>query len=222
VTKAVAKLLDKAGVRFAILGAEECCTGDSAKRIGNDYLAQMLAQQNVETMNGYGVKKIVTACPHCLNSIKNEFPQYGGNYEVVHHTELLRDLVAQGKLQPKATGDGKVTYHDSCYLARYNGIMDAPREILGASCAQKVAELGRNRRNTFCCGAGGGRMWMEETIGKNIYVERTQEALATGASTVATACPFCMTMLSDGVKDEQREDVKVRDVAEILAASLDL
>lgn len=221
VTRAFAKLLGAAGVKFGVLGAEECCTGDSAKRIGNELLAQAMAQQNVDTMKGYGVKKIVTACPHCFNSIKNEFPQYGGDFEVVHHTQLLAGLIRDGKLALSAAPAQPVAYHDSCYLARYNGVTDAPREALAGVGAPPL-ELPRNREHSFCCGAGGGRMWMEEHIGKRVNVERAEEAVATGAATVATACPFCMTMLSDGVKQTSRPEVPVRDIAEVLADRLGL
>lgn len=223
VTRAFAKLLQAAGVRFGILGAEECCTGDSAKRIGNELLAQTMAQQNVETMQGYGVKKIVTACPHCFNSIKNEFPQYGGDFEVIHHTQLLTELLREGRLslQTAAAVATPVAYHDSCYLARYNGVMDAPREVIAAAGARPV-ELERNRDQGFCCGAGGGRMWMEEHIGTAINRDRADEAVRAGTDTIATACPFCMTMLSDGVKQSARPDVEVKDIAEILAKHLGL
>jgi Fe-S oxidoreductase len=217
VATALTKLLQHAGVSFGILGNEECCTGDAAKRIGNDYLAQELAQANVDTMNGYGVRKVITACPHCFNAIKNEFPQYGGEFEVMHHTELIADLIRLGKLKPDTSKAGNTTYHDSCYLARYNGIESAPREALAAAGAP-VTEMPRHGSEGFCCGAGGGRMWMEERIGKNVNQERAQEALATGADTIATACPFCLTMMTDGVAKEGRADsVQVRDVAEILA-----
>ena len=225
VTRSLVKLLQRAGVSFGILGTEECCTGDSAKRIGNDYLAQTLAQQNVDTFNAYGVKRVVTACPHCLNSIKNELPQFGGHYEVVHHTELLGDLIRQGRLtaaEDPGEDRAKVTYHDSCYLSRYNEIADAPRDVIRAGSGEDPVELRRNRSGSFCCGAGGGRMWMEERVGSRINVERAQEAIQSGCSTVATACPFCMTMMADGVRGEGREDVAVRDVAEILADSLGL
>lgn len=217
VTVAFSKLLQQAGVKFGILGEEECCTGDSAKRIGNEMLAQELAMQNVETMKGYGVKKIVTACPHCFNSIKSEFPQVGGDFEVIHHTQLLQELIAAGKLKPTEESGDATTYHDSCYLARYNDVTEAPRALLG-----NLTEMERNRENGFCCGAGGGRMWMEETIGTNVNAERAKEAIATGAKTVATACPFCMTMLTDGVKKDGHEDVAVKDVAEVLAERLGL
>jgi Fe-S oxidoreductase len=225
VTRSLVRLLQRAGVSFGILGVEECCTGDSAKRIGNEYLAQMMAQQNVSTFNSYGVKKVVTACPHCLNNIKNELPQFGGHYEVIHHTQLLEDLVRQGRLaraENLPTNESTVTYHDSCYLTRYNDIDDAPRSVIRAGVGREPVELGRNRKNGFCCGAGGGRMWMEERLGSRINTERAREVVQSGCSTVATACPFCMTMMTDGVRGEGREDVVVRDVAEILAESLGL
>jgi Fe-S oxidoreductase len=221
VTRAFAKLLQHAGVKFGILGAEECCTGDSAKRIGNELLAQTMAQTNVDTMTGYGVKKIVTACPHCFNSIKNEFPQYGGDFEVIHHTKLLAELIHAGKLAPgTAKPKEVVTYHDSCYLGRYNDVLEEPREL--AATGGEVVEMPRHGKQSFCCGAGGGRMWMEERIGEQVNVNRAEEALATGATTVATACPFCMTMMTDGVKRKERADVQVKDVAEVLAESLGL
>lgn len=216
VTRAVAQLLGQAGVSFGILGTEECCTGDSAKRVGNEYLAQMLAQQNVDTMNGYGVKKVITACPHCFNAIKNEFPQYGGQFEVLHHTEVLARLLDEGRLTPKKRL-GNIVYHDSCYLGRYNDIFEAPRAILAR--AGEVTELPRKREKSFCCGAGGGRMWMEERIGERINVNRSREILQAGAENAATACPFCMTMVSDGLKTEEHPDVPVKDVAEWLLES---
>lgn len=217
VTQALTKLLQHAGVSFGILGNEECCTGDAAKRIGNDYLAQALAQQNVDTMNAYGVKKVLTACPHCFNAIKSEFPQYGGNFEVMHHTQLIADLLKLGKIKLDNKKPEPVTYHDSCYLARYNDVTASPRDAL-ASTGATLTEMPRHEEHGFCCGAGGGRMWMEEHIGKGVNVERAEEAIATGATTVATACPFCMTMLTDGVNQQAPErEVRVRDVAEILA-----
>lgn len=221
VTRAFAKILQAAGVRFGILGAEECCTGDSAKRIGNELLAQAMAQQNVETMQGYGVKKIVTACPHCFNSIKNEFPQYGGEFETIHHTQLLAELIRDGRISLTGGNSGHVAYHDSCYLARYNGVAEEPREAIGAAAGAPL-ELPRNREQSFCCGAGGGRMWMEEHIGKRVNVERAEEAVRTGAETIATACPFCMTMLSDGVKETPKPETKVRDIAELIAEKMGL
>jgi len=225
VSRAFAKILNAAGVKYAILGSEEVCTGDSPKRIGNDYLAQMLAQQNVDTFNNYGVTKIVSACPHCFNSIKNEFPEYGGEYEVINHTDLIQELIEQGRIKPNPSklANGSVTYHDSCYLGRYNDVLDSPRNALAAAAgALNLVEMDRNRYKSFCCGAGGGRMWMEEKIGTSVNGNRAAEAVETGAKTVATACPFCMTMLTDGVKGQGKEqDVAVRDVAEIVAASLD-
>ncbi len=225
VSRSLVKIMQQAGVSFSILGAEETCTGDSAKRIGNEYLAQAMAQQNVETFNNYKVKKVITSCPHCFNSIKNELPQFGGEYEVIHHADLIDDLIKNGKLDVKPdanSGNGKITYHDSCYLGRYNDIIESPRDILAkAEGAENVVEMPRHGEKSFCCGAGGGRMWMEDTIGTGVNVERSREAIATGADTVATACPFCMTMMSDGVKAEGRdEDVKVKDIAEIIAERL--
>jgi Fe-S oxidoreductase len=221
VTRALTTLLQHAGVTFGILGSEEHCTGDSAKRIGNELLAQTLGQQNVETINGYGIKKVVTACPHCFNSIKNEFPQYGGDYEVIHHSELLSDLMASGKLTPKNGGEATV-YHDSCYLGRYNDVFDGPRSVAAGATGSDVVEMDRNREQSFCCGAGGGRMWMEERIGEKVNVNRSREAISTGAKTVATACPFCMTMMRDGLKAEGEEGMDVKDIAELLLESLGL
>ncbi len=224
VSRSLVKIMQQAGVSFSILGAEETCTGDSAKRIGNEYLAQAMAQQNVETFNNYKVKKVITSCPHCFNSIKNELPQFGGEYEVIHHADLIDDLIKNGKLEVDAkidTGNGKVTYHDSCYLGRYNDVIQSPRDVLAkAEGAENLVEMPRHGEKSFCCGAGGGRMWMEDTIGTGVNIERSREALATGADTVATACPFCMTMISDGVKAEGREEVKVKDIAEIIAERL--
>ncbi|MEV6842080.1 (Fe-S)-binding protein [Actinoplanes sp. NPDC051411] len=215
-TRAVATLLHEAGVDFAILGEGETCTGDPARRIGNEFVFQMLAQQNVETLQEAKVKKIVASCPHCFNTLGNEYEQLGLKVEVVHHTQLLAHLVATGKLTPVQPIDGGVTYHDPCYLGRHNRVFDAPREVLG-----EITEMPRNRERSFCCGAGGARMWMEEKIGKRINIERTEEALSTGAKTVAVGCPFCFTMLGDGVtaKGEQ-ENVEVVDVATVLLRSL--
>ncbi len=224
VSESLAKILNQAGVSYAILGAEESCTGDSAKRIGNELLAQTLAQQNVETFKNYNVKKVLTSCPHCFNSIKNEFPDYGGNYEVVHHTDLIQQLINDGKIKPDAAkaGNGKTTYHDSCYLGRYNDIIESPRNVLAAAAgAENYVEMERHGNKSFCCGAGGGRMWMEEKIGTSVNGNRTAEALATGATTITTACPFCMTMLTDGVKAAGKtEEVTVRDLAEIVADAI--
>jgi Fe-S oxidoreductase len=218
-TRAVATLLHEAGVSFAVLGDGETCTGDPARRIGNEFLFQMMAQQNVETLNEAGVKKIVATCPHCFNTLANEYPQLGGVYEVMHHTQLLADLVKSGKLTPVKPIDGGLTYHDPCYLGRHNRVFTPPREVLGA--AASVTEMPRNSERSFCCGAGGARMWMEERIGTRINIERVEEALATGAQTVAVACPFCITMLGDGVTakksaGEAGEQVEVVDVATVL------
>jgi Fe-S oxidoreductase len=229
VARAFATCLDAAGVSFAILGQEESCTGDPARRMGNEYVFQMLATANVETLNRYsmGERTIVTACPHCFNTIGNEYGQLGGNYRVVHHSQYLAELLASGRLRTWSA-DGAtqpVTYHDSCYLTRYNGVVTSPRDVLGAVPGLELREMERNGRNTFCCGAGGGRMWMEETRGTRINAERTRQALETGAQTVATGCPFCMTMMRDGLADAGRgagtdEPITSADIAELLAGSL--
>lgn len=224
VSRAIVQILREAKVSFAILGEEETCTGDAARRLGNEYLFQMQAAANVETLNGYGVKKILVQCPHCLNTIGNEFPQFGGNYEVVHHTQLIARLVADGKLSPaKAEGLGQVTFHDPCYLGRWNDETRAPRAAL-AAVGVEVKEMPRNGRQGFCCGAGGGRMWLEEKLGTRINQERVREAdetLGAAGGVVATGCPFCLTMVKDGVNETGREArLKVMDVAEIVALGL--
>ncbi|MFH1330949.1 MAG: heterodisulfide reductase-related iron-sulfur binding cluster [Actinomycetota bacterium] len=217
VTLSTARLLHAAGVDFAILGPRELCTGDPARRAGNEYLFQQLALQNIATMNEAGVTRIITQCPHCFNTLANEYPQFGGRYQVVHHSQFLMDLIKQGKLKPNGKADGKVTFHDPCYLGRHNDEYDAPRRLLRAA-GSKVTEMERTRQRSFCCGAGGAQMWMEEHTGKKINVERTEEALATGAPIIATGCPFCFVMLDDGVKDLGRdEEVAVKDLAMILA-----
>jgi Fe-S oxidoreductase len=210
------KLLQKAGVDFAILGARESCTGDPARRMGNEYVFQSYAEQNVATLNDAGVTKIVASCPHCLNSLGNEYPDFGGRYEVMHHTELLAELVRDGRLQPKS-GDTEITYHDSCYLARHNDVREDPRELVAA--VGKPVEMARNRERTFCCGAGGAHMWMEERGGA-INEERVREAAETGAETLAVACPFCTVMLDDGVRASGKQ-LRVVDVSTLLVESLD-
>ncbi|MBX2944458.1 MAG: (Fe-S)-binding protein [Cyclobacteriaceae bacterium] len=221
VTKAFVKILNAVDVKFAVLGTEETCTGDPARRAGNEFLFQMQAMNNIQVLNGYGVKKIVTACPHCFNTIKNEYPELGGNYEVIHHATFLQELIASGKIK-MAEGQSfkgkKITYHDSCYLGRANNIYEAPREVLEALDADLV-EMKRCRTTGLCCGAGGAQMFKDAESGKKeINTERTEEALATGATTIAVACPFCLTMMTDGVKTKEREaDVKVKDLAELIA-----
>ena len=221
-SRAVAKLLKRAGIDFAILGPSELCTGDSARRSGNEYLFQMLAMQNIETLNAMGVKKIITQCPHCFNTLKNEYPQLEGHYEVVHHSQLLTELMDSGKLAlAGASFEERVTYHDSCYLGRHNDVYMAPRKVIGSLAGIDIVEMPRNGTKGMCCGAGGARMWMEEHVGKNVNVERAQEAIATGATRVAVACPFCYVMLEDGVKGEGNEDVQVQDIAEILVEAIE-
>jgi Fe-S oxidoreductase/nitrate reductase gamma subunit len=216
VTQAMAKLLERANIDVAILGPSEMCTGDSARRSGNEYLFQMLALPNIEMLNGMGVRKIITQCPHCFNTLKNEYPQLGGNYEVVHHSELLEHLIDSGKLDIRnASLEDRITYHDSCYLGRHNDVYSAPRKIVGSIKGVQIVEMPRNGTQGMCCGAGGARMWMEETIGTKVNDERAQEAISTGATRVATACPFCYIMLDDGVKGAGKEEdqVKVADIA---------
>jgi Fe-S oxidoreductase/nitrate reductase gamma subunit len=225
VSRAIVRILRQAGVSFAILGEEETCNGEAARRLGNEYLFQLQAQANVDTLNRYGVKKILVQCPHCLNTLRNELPQLGGSYEVVHHAELVARLVRDGRIAPAAAaGIGAVTFHDACYLARWNGVTEAPREALRSVPGVSLAEMPRNRQQGFCCGAGGGRFWLEEKIGTRVNRNRADEAAATlGAAggVVATACPFCLTMLKDGIADAgQEERLRVMDVAEIVAAGL--
>ncbi len=221
VSRAFAKIMQKAGVDFRILGTEEKCNGDTARRLGNEYLAQTLMQENIATLNSYNVKKIVTACPHCFHSLKNEYPQFGGNFEVKHHSEFISELVSSGKLHLKESNANKeITYHDSCYLGRYNEVYDAPRNVIN-SASLDIKEMNRNKSRGFCCGAGGGRMFLEDEEGGRINIERTKEALETGADTIASACPFCMTMLNDGVKHFEKQDtVQVKDIAEIILENI--
>jgi Fe-S oxidoreductase len=224
ITRAFATILNKVGINYAILGNEEMCNGDPARRAGNEFLFQMMAYQNIQTLNNYGVKKIVTACPHCFNILKNEYPVLGGTYEVIHHTTFLQQLIDEGKIRLKDGGvfkGKKITYHDSCYLGRANGIYEAPRKVLEALDTELV-EMKRCGKNGFCCGAGGAQMFKEEEKGTSrVNWERAGEAIQTGANIIAAACPFCNTMLTDGVKAAEKEsEVKVLDVAELIAMSL--
>lgn len=225
VTKAFVQILQACDIEFAILGKEEGCTGDPARRAGNEFAFQVAAFQNIATLNMYDVKKIVTACPHCFNTLKNEYPALGGSYEVLHHTQMLQTLINEGRIKLKGGGEfqgKKITYHDSCYIGRVNGIYEAPREVLQALDGDLV-ELKRCRTNGLCCGAGGAQMFKEEEKGSTrINFERTNEALDTGANIIAAACPFCNTMLTDGVKNkEKEEEVAVMDIAELVALSID-
>lgn len=224
ITKSFVNILQKAEVNFGILGTEEGCSGDSARRGGNEYLYQTLAQQNVDTMNGYNVKKIVTACPHCYNTIKNEYPQFGGNFEVYHHSEYINMLAKEKKIDVKIADDansGKFTYHDSCYLGRYNDNYENPRDLVKKVSGGKLVEAVDNKTKGLCCGAGGAQMWMEEQNNNRVNIKRTQQLVDTGATTIATACPFCITMITDGVKAEEKTDmVKVKDIAELVAENL--
>jgi Fe-S oxidoreductase len=214
--ESTAKLLGSAGVDFAILGPRESCTGDPARRMGNEYVFQSFAEQNVATLDGAGVTKIVTGCPHCFNTLANEYPDFGGRYDVVHHTELLAQLVREGRLAP-AAGESEITYHDSCYLARHNDVSGEPRELVAA--VGRPVEMGRVGRRTFCCGAGGAHMWMEERGGA-INEERIREAVQTGAETLAVACPFCTVMLDDGARNTS-SDLRVVDVATLLVEAIE-
>ncbi|MEL7004554.1 MAG: (Fe-S)-binding protein [Bacteroidota bacterium] len=221
VTKAFVKILNKVGISFAVLGPEETCTGDPARRAGNEFLFQMQAVSNIQVLNGYNIKKIVTACPHCFNTIKNEYPALGGNYEVIHHSTYLQQLITDGKVGLKGGGEfkgKKITYHDSCYLGRANNIYEAPRQVLEALDAELV-EMKRCKTKGFCCGAGGAQMFKDAEKGnKEVNIDRTEEALSTGANTIAVGCPFCLTMMSDGVKNKEKEsEVKVQDLAELIA-----
>jgi Fe-S oxidoreductase/nitrate reductase gamma subunit len=224
VTVAMSKLMQRAGIDFAILGPSENCTGDPARRSGNEYIFQMLAMQNIESLDGMGVKKIVTQCPHCFNTLQNEYPQLGGNYEVVHHSQFLEWLIAEGRLDMSdARLDERVVYHDSCYLGRHNDVYQSPRKVIGSLGGIEIVEAGRNGTKGMCCGAGGARMWMEETTGKKVNDERSQELIGTGASRIAVACPFCYIMIDDGAKAAGKEDdeVKVADISMHLLEALE-
>jgi len=224
ITKAFVSILEKLKIKYAILGKEEMCTGDPARRAGNEFMFQMMAYQNIQILNGYEIKKIVTACPHCFNTLKNEYPILGGHYEVIHHTSFLQQLINEGKIVLKEGGHfkgKKITYHDSCYLGRANDIYEAPRQVLEALDVALV-EMKRCKSNGLCCGAGGAQMFKEEEKGNvRINIERSDEAIATGANIIASACPFCNTMMTDGVKNKEKEnEIEVLDIAEIVAASM--
>ncbi len=219
VTRAIAGLLNRAGVDFAILGPRELCTGDPARRLGHEFLFQTLAERNVATLDAAGVRTIVTGCPHCFNTLANEYPDYGGRYRVLHHSQFLAELVAAGRLRPTRPVDGLLTYHDPCYLGRHNGVYEEPRELLDRLPGARRVEMPRHRERTLCCGAGGSRMWMEERVGKRVNRERMDEAAATGAQTVGVACPYCLVMLDDGARD-RGDEVEVLDLAQILARAL--
>ncbi len=225
ITKAFVKLLDKAGVSFAVLGTEESCSGDPAKRAGNEFLFQMQAVTNIEVMNGYGVKKVVTACPHCFNTLKNEYPGLGGNYEVVHHTQFLKQLLEEGRLTLQGgTYKGKrITFHDPCYLGRANNVYEAPRDLIRKLDAELV-EMKNCKQRGLCCGAGGAQMFKEAEKGdKEVNIERTEQALETQPEIIAAACPFCNTMMTDGVKNKEKEaSIAVMDIAELMASAEDL
>ncbi len=220
ISRAVVEVLRQAGVTFAILGPRELCTGDPARRIGNEYLFQVLAEQNIETLNGSGVTKIVANCPHCFNTLANEYPEYGGRYEVIHHSQLFARLVAEGRLRPVRPVPALLSYHDPCYLGRHNGVYSEPRQVLDAVPGLRTVELPRHAERGFCCGAGGSRMWLEERIGKRINEERMDEAASTGADTVGVACPYCLVMLEDGARARGDQTTSVLDVAQVLARSL--
>ncbi|MCD2422070.1 (Fe-S)-binding protein [Niabella pedocola] len=225
ITRAFAAMLDKTGIKYAILGKEEMCTGDPVRRAGNEFMFQMMAYQNIQILNGYEIKKIVTACPHCFNTLKNEYPALGGHYEVIHHTTFLQQLIEEGRIKLKEGGSfkgKKITYHDSCYLGRANDIYEAPRKVLELLDAELV-EMKRCRSKGLCCGAGGAQMFKEEEKGTTrINLDRSKEAIETGASVIASACPFCNTMMTDGVKNAEKEDsVQVLDIAEIIAGELE-
>jgi len=226
ITKAIAEILNHCNVSFAILGQEETCTGDPAKRAGNEFLFQMMAMQNIQVLNGYEVKKIVTGCPHCFNTLKNEYPALGGHYEVIHHTQLINQLIADGKIAMKSGEEFKgkrITFHDPCYLGRANNVYEAPREVLQKLDAELV-EMKRCKAKGLCCGAGGAQMFKEaETGKKEVNVERTEDALETKPNVIAAGCPFCNTMLTDGVKHFEKEnEIKVKDIAELIAEAADL
>ena len=217
IARAFTRLLQKAGVDFAVLGQEESCSGDPARRIGNEYLFEKLARRNIKVLQSRKVKKIVTTCPHCFNTLKNEYPQFGAAFEVYHHSQFLAELIEQGRLKPSGGLEGKVTFHDPCYLGRYNDTYEEPREVLRALPGTELVEMQQHRERSFCCGAGGGLMWVEEESDKRVNNKRAEHALESGSDIVSVACPMCMTMLDDGIKSRKGErDVKVLDIAELL------
>jgi Fe-S oxidoreductase len=222
VTVAVAKILDAAGISWGTLGKDELCCGDSLRRLGNEFAFDRIAKENVKMFADRGIKKIITQCPHCYSTLKNDYRQYGAELEVVHHTELIANLIEQGRLKLNRNSDlGTTVIHDSCYLGRYNSIYEAPRRALAAATGRAPSEMEHHHERSLCCGAGGGRMWMEETIGKRIYVARTEEALNEESKTICTCCPYCMTMFEDGLKDKDMENnVQVLDLAEIVAEAI--
>ncbi|MEM1008935.1 MAG: (Fe-S)-binding protein, partial [Myxococcota bacterium] len=221
VSHALATILDAAEVNYAILGKDEICNGDTARRLGNEMLFEQLAKQNIETFKKHKVRKVFTHCPHCFNIIKNEYTQFGVQYETYHHSELIAELLKDKRVQPSKSFDALVTYHDSCYMGRYNEVYEAPRDVLTQVPGVQLKELERNKKQSFCCGAGGGRMWLEEHIGERINHNRVQEIIESGASTVASNCPFCLTMIRDGLNDLGAEGIEAKDIAEVLAQSLE-
>jgi Fe-S oxidoreductase len=222
VAQAAARIMQAAGINFGILGVEETCCGDPARRMGDEYLFQTLCQKNIEILRGYNIKKIITTCPHCFNTLKNEYPQFGGDFEVIHHTQLIADLIRDGKLRIGGTDGKRLAYHDSCYLGRYNDIYQAPREILRAISGTESVELARSGPRSFCCGGGGGHMWMEEPPEKRVNVRRAEQIVDAKVDVVATACPYCLSMLEDGLKaKEAEESVKAMDLSELVIETVD-